>query len=133
MHKAVLDHISKFSLSERIKLPEGWDDKETKVKDPKWTMEYTEDTTKIRTWQLFIISTGSKNGGCLTSYFCKNTFSSPMIRISSSCTWKWIEYLVGDSRGLHLATIFELVCCGMDCSADNERSNDVSDTSPNFR
>ena len=41
-----------------------------------------------------------------------------------------IEYLVGDSRGLHLATIFELVCCGMDCSADNERSNDVSDTSP---
>ena len=96
-------------------------------------IEYTEDTTKIRTWQLFIISTGSKNGGCLTSYFCKNTFSSPMIRFSSSCTWKWIEYLVGDSRGLHLATIFELVCCGMDCSADNERSNDVSDTSPNFR
>lgn len=53
-------------------------------------IEYTEDTTKIRTWQLFIISTGSKNGGRLTSYFCKNTFSSPMIRFSSSCTWKWI-------------------------------------------
>lgn len=49
-----------------------------------------------------------------------------MIRFSSSCTWKWIEYLVGDSRGLHLATIFELVYCGTDCSADNERSNDVS-------
>ena len=34
--------------------------------------------------------------------------------------------MVGDSRGLHLATIFELVYCGTDCSADNERSNDVS-------
>ena len=102
-------------------------------KEDNGIIEYTEDTTKIRTLQLFIISTGSKNGGCLTSYFCKNTFSSPMIRFSSSCTWKWIEYLVGDSRGLHLATIFELVYCGTDCSADSERSNDASDTSPNFR
>ena len=34
--------------------------------------------------------------------------------------------MVGDSRGLYLATIFELVYCGTDCSADNERSNDVS-------
>lgn len=53
-----------------------------------------------------------------------------MIRFSSSCTWKWIEYLVSDSRGLHLATIFELVYCGTDCSADNERSNDVSELTP---
>ena len=43
-------------------------------KEDNGIIEYTEDTTKIRTLQLFIISTGSKNGGCLTSYFCKNTF-----------------------------------------------------------
>lgn len=53
----------------------GWQrNKGQRSKEDNGIIEYTEDTTKIRTLQLSIISTGSKNGGCLTFYFCKNTF-----------------------------------------------------------
>lgn len=43
-------------------------------KEDNGIIEYTEDTTKIRTLQLFIISTGSKNGGCLISSFVRTLF-----------------------------------------------------------